>query len=251
MKQESVRPLLNLEATMGFDPTQPEEGGGATNGNEKDTAEEAGEATQPRTRAAPTQPSQEEVEKHMATHLPFRDWCPHCVRGKSVSKPHKVNPGAHEIPTVAVDYMFMHSNQGEQEESGMPILVTKDLLNCGTGTGMMSASVLLQKGVSAQATRRLSAEIGKLGHPELVLKSDGEPAIVALKQRVKQERPERIVLEESPVKESQSNGAIENAIKQVQGQIRTTKDCLESRLGVKLTGEKPDFLGLYLMQQQP
>ena len=45
------------------------------------------------------------------------------------------------------------------------------------------------------------------------------------------EQIERIVLEESPVKEAQSNGAIENAIRQIQGQIRTTKDCLESRLG--------------------
>ena len=76
---------------------------------------------------------------------------------------------------------------------------------------------------------------------ELVLKSDGEPAMIALKQRVKQERPERIVLEESPVKESQANGAIENAIKQIQGQIRTMKDCLDSRLGMKLTGEETIF----------
>ena len=58
---------------------------------------------------------------------------------------------------------------------------------------------------------------------------------------MKQERAERIVLEESPVKESQANGAIENAIKQVQGQIRTVKDCLESRLELKLTGEETIF----------
>ena len=96
-------------------------------------------------------------------------------------------------------------------------------------------------GVCSQAIKRLSSEIGKLGHKEVVLKSDGEPAIVALKQRVKQERPERIVLEESPVKESQANGAIENAIRQVQGQIRATKDCLESRLGAKITGEDTIF----------
>ena len=95
---------------------------------------------------------------------------------------------------------------------------------------------MVQKGVCAQAIQRLSGEIGKMGHSELILKSDAEPAIVALKQKVRQERPERIVLEESPIKESQSNGAIENAIRQVQGQIRTTKACLESRLGGKITG---------------
>merc|ERR1712240_75927 len=105
----------------------------------------------------------------------------------------------------------------------------------------MSASVLVQKGVCPQAVKKLSSEVGKLGHSEIVLKSDGEPSIVALKQRVKQERPERIVLEESPVKESQANGGVENAIRQVQGQIRTIKDCLQSRIGVKINGDEAIF----------
>ena len=41
------------------------------------------EASRPTTRAPPVKPSAAEVENHMVTHLPFRDWCPHCVRGKS------------------------------------------------------------------------------------------------------------------------------------------------------------------------
>ena len=28
------------------------------------------------------QPNQEEYEAHMRTHMPFRKWCPHCVKGK-------------------------------------------------------------------------------------------------------------------------------------------------------------------------
>ena len=143
---------------------------------ESDTENPEEEAIRPKTRAPPKQPSAEEVENHMVSHLPFRDWCPHCLRGKSGSKPHRNTQGKHEIPTVALDYMFMHSEQEEGEESGMPIMVTKDLLNCSTGTGMLSASVLVQKGVCPQAVRKLSSEIGKLGHKEVVLKSDGEAA---------------------------------------------------------------------------
>ena len=26
-------------------------------------------------------PSKEEWENHMRTHIPYRKWCPHCVRG--------------------------------------------------------------------------------------------------------------------------------------------------------------------------
>ena len=134
-----------------FDPTSSEveewlaEGGHPVE-NSEDTHDDE-EARQPNTRKVPIQPSQEEVDKHMVTHLPFRDWCPHCVRGKSGSKPHKASHGTHEIPTVAIDYMFMHSQQNEQEETGMPILVTRDLPSCSNGTGMISASVLIQKGV--------------------------------------------------------------------------------------------------------
>ena len=93
----------------------------------------------------------------------------------------------------------------------------RDSFSDNCGTGMIFARVVPQKGACPQAIKRLSSEVGKLGHPEMVLKSDGEPAIVALTQRVKQERPERNVLEESPVKESQANGAIENAIRQYKG----------------------------------
>ena len=38
--------------------------------------EEANKAVAPK---IPIKPSQEEVDAHMLTHLPFRSWCPHCV----------------------------------------------------------------------------------------------------------------------------------------------------------------------------
>ena len=168
-----------------MEPFDPAEGEVKQEDSKQDTLAEnsdSEEAARPRTRAPPVKPSAAEVENHMVTHLPFRDWCPHCVRGKSGSKVHKANPGKHEIPTIAVDYMFMHSRQEESEERGMPIMVTKDLMNCETSTGMVSASVVTQKGMCPQAIRRLSSEIGKLGHSELILKSDGEPSIMTLKQ---------------------------------------------------------------------
>ena len=30
----------------------------------------------------PTLPTQAEVDEHMLTHVPFRSWCPHCVKGR-------------------------------------------------------------------------------------------------------------------------------------------------------------------------
>ena len=73
-----------------------------------------------------------------------------------------------------------------------------------------------------------------LGYNKIILKSNNEPAIVALKQAIKTERSEEIIMEESPVGESASNGEIENAIKRIDGQFRAMKSSLEERLGQKL-----------------
>ena len=178
MNPKSVRPIWDVDEEefqrmmAPFDPTREEveqwmnnQAGDSNNdqrewtnnpaGNSGDDhrEDESEEAVAPRTRVAPIQPTPEEVDRHMVTHLPFREWCPHCVRGKSVSKPHRPSEGAHDMPTLALDYMFMHSNQSEGEENGMPILVTKDLTNCDRGTGMISASVVPSKGACPQAIK--------------------------------------------------------------------------------------------------
>ena len=204
---------------------------------EADKEEEEGEEAQrAKGTRAPTKPSKEEVDDHMLTHLPFRSWCPHCVRGKSKGKPHRKGKGEEkEIPTLALDYTFMYETQREHEEKGMPILVIKDLKQESSGTGMLFAHVVPQKGVQPYAVKTLAGAIAQLGHQEIVLKSDGEPAIVALKEAAKRERNERIVIEASPVKESRSNGAIESAVQQVQGQFRTMKDALENKIGARLS----------------
>ena len=153
----------------------------------------------------------------MVTHLPFRTWCPHCVRGQSHGKQHaRADASVKSMPTVSVDYMYMHESQERHEEKGMPTLVARDVNQGSVGTGMLFARLVPTKGVNPYAVKSLAKDIAALGYTELVLKSDGEPAISALKQAVRMERHERIVIESSPVKESKSNGAAENAVQQVQ-----------------------------------
>ena len=58
------------------------------------------------------------------------------------------------------------------------------------------------------------------------MRSDNEPAILALKEAVRRESDVEIVLEEVPVGDHQANGLVGNAIENVQGQFRVTKDAL-------------------------
>ena len=83
------------------------------------------------------------------------------------------------------------------------------------------------------------ADLHRLGYTRLVLKSDGEPAILALKAEVKKKANIDIITEEPAVGESQSNGEIENAVFHVQSQVRTLKSAVESRYQKELHSRHP------------
>ena len=84
--------------------------------------------------------------------------------------------------------------------------------------------------------------VERSGHKKIIMKSDNEPAILALKEAVRRESDVEIAMEEVPVGDHQANGLAEiaeNAIKNVQGQFRVIKDALESRHGRRIDGEHP------------
>ena len=77
---------------------------------------------------------------------------------------------------------------------------------------------------------RVAKDINSLRYRRFILKSDQEPAIVALKEAIRvQMNEDEVIMEESPVRESQSNGDIEKGVGDVKGQIRTMKEALDTR----------------------
>ena len=44
--------------------------------------DDAQDAVKPRVAARPYTPTKAEIEAHEVTHLPYRNWCAHCVAGK-------------------------------------------------------------------------------------------------------------------------------------------------------------------------
>ena len=154
---------------------------------------------------------------------------PIVLGGKSKSRPHNRGGSAdHVIPIVAIDYMFLRDGEHIHDGISMLVLVARDIHRGTCGAGMVFARIVPQKGVDAYAAKSLASDIAMLGYNEVVLKSDNEPSIMALKAAVKAERIERIIMEQSLVEDSRANGSIENTIQQVQGQFRALKDGLES-----------------------
>ena len=166
----------------------------------------------------PQLPTKEEMEEHCLTHLPFRNWCQHCVRGAGRTADHRAHlrdDGLHELGT-----------EGSSKET---VLVVRERPH-----RMTMSAIVPMKGASLEWTvRRTLAfikEIGLEGSP-IVLKSDQEPAIVSLVGEIARRRGANIFPEHSPVSSGQSNGYIERAVQSVSNQVRVMLDVLESRVG--------------------
>jgi len=198
----------------------------------------------------PYQPSEEEKKRHAVTHWSYRSWCKDCIAGKAKASPHysaeKRKAEDSTLPTACFDYMFL--------DGKTPILVYKE-----KKSKAMFAHIVDQKGIGdGHLIERIVQEVESLGYGRIAAKSDHEPAIKDLTQEVRERRWEDMhgltaaiksmrgadtevdltngetVLEQSPVGSSQSNGFIERAIQDLQGQARTAKSATERMLGCKI-----------------
>ena len=208
-------------------------------------ASEGEEGTEPKVPKVAVRPSAEEVDKHNANHVPFRSWCPYCVAGKAKQEPHMTQGQCEPcgVNVVSMDYAFIGKHPekagetGKEEESDsdagegtsdrLTVLVLRDRVS-----KYPAALVVPRKGDHPYTVNRVGNLIRDvLGHKKVVLKSDQESAIKKLKAAARREHSFEIADEMSAVGQSQSNGDIEITIQQVEGQMRTLKCHLDSRLG--------------------
>ena len=83
---------------------------------------------------------------------------------------------------ISMDYMWLKGKKGDgkDEEKGNPILV----MHC-RGTKLTWSRVVLKKGVDPYSVKVGCDMIAFTGHKTVMLKSDGESAITALKDAIK------------------------------------------------------------------
>ena len=66
----------------------------------------------PEKKMDPREPTAQERREHELTHLPFRNWCRHCVRGRGKEEACRRCADEVEIPEVHLDFMFMGEEKG-------------------------------------------------------------------------------------------------------------------------------------------
>ena len=75
----------------------------------------------------------------------------------------------------------------------------------------------------AYAERALAASITLLGHKRVKIQSNQEPAIPGVRNKARQRTMTELVPDESPVGDSDGNGAIERANQAAQGDLRPAR----------------------------
>ena len=167
----------------------------------------------------PRTPSKAEWERHVVSHMPFRDWCRHCVAGRGLERRHQRHPGHDDqYPLVCIDYGYLSGD-------ATPMLVAKD-----RRTGMVFALPVERKGAAdPHAVEQLAAWVDMLGSSQMAIRSDGEPALMQVAAAVRDARRAGSVttLETSAPGDHAGNGLAERAVGLVGGMVRTLKNCLD------------------------
>ena len=204
----------------------------------------------------PRLPSRREVQEHELTHIPYRSWCVHWVRGAGRSDAHRRRARQDEkereqhMTIWSIDYAFVIDNcdlctREEMERVGWgktrdTVLVSEDLTTGGIRAHLVSAKGNGDPWIAGKIKDDIE-EFGYGGAP-VRIKSDQEKAIVDVQRTVIAKRGNApTILVNSPTGDSQSNGRVENATKKVRNMMKTIPSSLESRWGVRVARDQGRF----------
>ena len=223
-------------------------------GEEEITIEEEQDDEPLKVARDPQLPSQEDVECHRCCHIPFRSWCRWCVMGRGRGDPHLSSAGSN-IPIVGLDYFFIdddavkrrdeldYERNAEGEAALEAARASGALIKCLVvrckASKCLWAYVIPRKGADEEdfAANLVVQDVEWLGHTEIIIKGDNEPALQALIARtlelirIKVDKVARVTTETPPTYDSQSNGGIEVGVMLIRGLFRTLRLCLEARIG--------------------
>ena len=132
-----------------------------------------------------SEPTPEQRREHAVTHLPYEPWCKYCVAHKARSdKHHKATGLSRGTSGISMDFSFTGRDEGSAEK-----LTVLNL--CDRDTKLVDAIPVTNKGGVA-SVNYMVAEICRfsnlLGHGDISLRSDGEPAMQHLQNKVQEAR---------------------------------------------------------------
>ena len=235
LPEEPVSPQCQICGLDGMEDSEVEEGNINKFGEEAERIKRSGDQRYMKKLIDPRKPTQEEVDDHELTHLPYRNWCPVCVRAKGRELDHRKSI---EEPRGLSEYSFDYCFPGDEFGYKLTVLAGRERV-----TGMSFASTVPTKGASGKFASDKAVEfMEELGDHtnKVIIKTDQEPSIQYFIKDLINSRPEgQTVIEESPVKSSGSNGIIERSVQGVEGHLRALLIAFEGRIGREINTLEP------------
>jgi len=211
--------------------------------DETDDETDNAEARTPKTTRNPYAPTERERREHNVAHLPYRNWCRLFLEGRGLDLPHQHRPDEEvKQESVSIDYYFL----GQPGAEGtIPAVAMRD-----TSSKALFSHIVPHKGVVTDwVAEELIKDLEKMGHKEVIIKSDQEPAIIALVDMIRQLRVGWTMSENSAVGDSKKNRRAERAVQAAEQQTRLLKLVLENRIGGSIPPGHPVMHGWSRMRQ--
>ena len=177
----------------------------------------------------PYNPTHEEKEAHNATHLPYRSWCPVCVQARGREDDHKRDKEKAKDGKVTINIDYKSFGQ-DIDDDKLTSIIMRD-----SRTGCTASHICESKGISdSWVVQKLVDDIDAWGYTDIIMKSDGEPALVKVVEEVKRRRKHSTIPQNPPAYDPQANGTAEHAVQDVMAQMRAIKLGLEQRTKMKV-----------------
>ena len=105
------------------EPPEEQKPGGKIQGQEVRRMGPGEEGARMRNIGDPRRPSAKEVDERYLTHVPYRNWCPHCVRGRGKDLDHR--KGLDEDRSVR-EFSFDYCFPGDEKGKKLTVLVERE-----------------------------------------------------------------------------------------------------------------------------
>ena len=199
----------------------------------------------------PGTPTAAERAAHEVTHIPYRAWCNACARGRAIGQQHRTltgEAGQSSVTRVCMDYGFMKEEEtvtsGEHETGTSAKMIMTILVMIETLCGSVWPYAIENKGAASSdwLAAKMVEDLNTVGlsKDRIITKADQEPAIVQLQHDVAKCREGNgTAIENSRVGDSDSNGRVERAIREVKGMVRTLRSHIEEKTGTTIHLDSP------------
>ena len=205
-----------------------------------------GDVHQPRPVQLADRPAEDEVQRHMLTHIPCAAWCEACVSGKGKPDRHERNETrvqGREIPVLSFDFGFTGKSLGDDQDEDESAKLTTLILH-DSHSGSVGCIPLRGKNDSKHAVREMVKYLQYLGHGDICLMCDQEPsalAVQSLLQRTWQRMGFRVVIENAKVLDHGGNAWAEKSIDRIRSTAGVLIQQLEMNIGHEIPAKHPLF----------